>query len=392
MKDFIREHINDDLMRLLLNAKRYPDVDVPFAVEQIAARRQIKDKLPAWYANEYLLFPTKLAAEQCSSELTARYKQELVGAADRMYDLTGGLGIDSYYFSRKAKHLTYIERFPDYCEAARHNFQVLKAENITVCHAESSTLLPDLPPADVIYIDPARRGESDKRVYALADCEPNLPKLLEAMFRVAPKVIAKLSPMVDIAHTISQLSHVRSVHILSVKNECKELLFVMERDGQTGIEPFVPAYHCVNFNTKGELSCFSFQPDEEPLASVSYAEDLKTYLYEPNASVLKAGAFRSVALRFGLLKLHKSSHLYTSDTFVDVFPGRVFRVKDVYPFSGKLCKNIAKEIPQANLTVRNFPLKVDELRKRMKIREGGDVYLFATICSSGEKILISCVK
>lgn len=387
-RQFVKEHAADDLNRLLLSASRYPSIDVAFAVEQIASRRQIRDKLPAWYANEALLFPSKISAEQCSSEQTASYKQRLVKESDRLCDLTGGLGIDSFYFSRLVSHVTYIERFPAYCEAARHNFAALNVANITIVEGDSKELVAGLPEVDVFYIDPARRGEGNKRVYALTDCEPDLPALLPELFRHAPKVIAKLSPMADIRLTLDLLPGTTGIHVLSVKNECKELLFVVERD----MEMVSPAIHCINFNNNGREESFTFSLMDEQVEELHLACQLKRYLYEPNASLLKAGAFKSTAARFGMEKLHVSSHLYTSDERKDNFPGRSFVVEEVYPFSSKLCKSLAKDIPQANITVRNFPLSVDELRKRTKIADGGEVYLFATTLADNSKILVKCRK
>ena len=364
---FIKEHATDDLTRLLLSAAKYPGMDIPFLVDQIAVRRQIREKLPSWFENGQLVFPAKIAAEQCSSEQTAAYKQELIGESWTICDLTGGLGIDSYFLSRKAKHLTYIERFPVYCDAAQ--------------------VVDTLPEVDAFYIDPARRGESNKRVFALQDCEPNLPGLLPALLKRSPHVIAKLSPMADIQMTLELLPGTTSVHVLSVRNECKELLFVVEREAD-GREPLV---RCINFGLDG-MQSFSFTLEEERSAVLVPAGQVGTYLYEPNASVLKAGAFKQIAVRTGVKKLQVNSHLYTSDHLVSDFPGRRFRVDEVLSFTGKLCKGLSKTIPQANITVRNFPLSVEELRKRTKITDGGHVYLFATTLVDGEKVLVKCSK
>lgn len=385
---FIKEHASDDLNRLLLSASRYPGIDIPFVVDQIKARRQIKDKLPSWYQNDRLIFPAKIAAEQCSSERTALYKQELVESDMRLCDLTGGLGIDSYFFSRKVRQVTYIERFPAYCDAALHNFGILGADNITVLKGDSTELLETLGEMDVFYIDPARRGEGNKRVFALRDCEPDLTQLVPLLFRYAPKVIAKLSPMADIQMTLDLLPQTVSVHVLSVKNECKELLFVMERGSRLDSSRI----HCVNFASDGEPELFSFSTQEERNASASINGQIKRFLYEPNASILKAGAFKVVASRFGLDKLHISSHLYTSDKWIPGFPGRSFAVEEVLPFHNKLCKTLSRQIPQANITARNFPLSIDELRKRTGIADGGNVYLFATTLRQGEKVLIKTRK
>ena len=379
---YVKEHQSDDVAKLLLGAHRHPDLDIPFLVEQIEARRQIRDKLPSWYANDALWFPAKIAAEQCSSEQTARYKQRLVLADDRLCDLTGGLGIDSYFFSRKVQQVVYVERFPAYCEAARHNFHMLGARNITVVNADATQYLAQLPEVDVCYIDPARRGSGNRRVYALSDCEPDLPALLPALWQKAPRVLAKLSPMADISQTRTLLPGTVAIHVVAVRNECKELLFDVRREGEAE-----PVLHCVHFSTNGE-ELFSFTQADERNAALRLAPAVGTYLYEPNAALLKAGAFKMVAVRLGVEKLHVSSHLYTSGERVKDFPGRTFQVEQVVPFSSKIGKTLHREIPRAHIAVRNFPLSVEELRKRTKIAEGGDLYLFATTLRDGEKVLI----
>lgn len=387
---FIDQHQHDDPARLILAASRFPDLDIPFLADQIAARRQIRDKLPSWYANPQLIFPARVAAEQCSSEQTAAYKQQLTEPHWTLCDLTGGLGIDSYFFSRQIKHLTYIERFDTYCQAARHNFACLGATNITVLNADATQLSDRLPEVDAFYIDPARRGESNKRVFALQECEPDLPTLLPVLLNRAPRVIAKLSPMADIRHTLDRLPGTTAVHVLSVRNECKELLFVIDRDGAVRTDPQV---ECVNFATDGLPSSFGFTLREEQEAPLLLATGgVEAWLYEPNASVLKAGAFKQVAVRTGTRKLHVSSHLYTTSERVDDFPGRIFQVEEVLPFGGKHTKNLFKTIPQANITTRNFPLSVEELRKRTGIADGGAVYLFATTLVDGTKVLVKCRK
>ncbi len=365
-----------------------PKERIPFVVDQLKSRRQIKDKLPSWYQNDRLVFPAKIAAEQCSSEQTALYKQRLVYPQAHVCDLTGGLGIDSYFFSRKVRQVTYIERFPAYCEAAIHNFKVLDVGNVTVLNGDSTELIDKIDGIDVFYIDPARRGEGNKRVFALQDCEPDLTKLVPVLFGHAPKVIAKLSPMADIHMTLDLLPDVTAIQVLSVKNECKELLFVLERGSKGGS----PQICCVNFTSEEEPELFAFSLVEEREAVASIRGEVKRYLYEPNASILKAGAFKAVATRFGLNKLHVSSHLYTSDEVVPSFPGRSFVVDEVIPFTNKQCKTLSRQIPQANITVRNFPLSVDELRKRTKIVDGGTIYLFATTLENGDKVLIKTHK
>jgi hypothetical protein len=356
-------------------------------VGQIMARRQIRDKLPSWLVNDQLLFPSGMAAEQCSSEQTALYKQRLINQATCLCDLTGGLGVDSLSFSRKAQKVIYIERLGDYCDAARHNFQVLGAGNIAIWQGEAALLLDRLPEVDVFYIDPARRGEGNKRVFALQDCEPDLTTLLPALLERAPKVIAKLSPMADIRQTLELLPGTTEVHVLSVRNDCKELLFVIGRPEGEQLLPVT----CINYTAEGKEESFAFTLQQEKQREVVYASSILPYLYEPNASLLKAGAFKSVTT-LGVEKLHPHSHLYTSEQLVEGFPGRTFCVEEVLPFNKALCKTLGKMLPQANITTRNFPLTVEELRNRTKVKDGGDVYLFATTLADDKKALVRCRK
>ena len=386
---FIQAHLSDDPDRLLLSASRYPEIDMPFVVAQITARRQIKEKLPTWYQQEQLLFPAKIAAEQCSSEQTALYKQQLVTEEDTLCDLTGGLGIDSYYFSRRVKQVYYIERFPSYCEVARANMATLEARNVVVLEGDSTQWLDQLPAIDVFYVDPARRGEGNKRMFALSDCEPDLTQLLPRLLAKAPRVIAKLSPMADLRQTLALLPTTQAIHILSVKNECKELLFVIGREPRESAVPI----HCVHLTKQAASDeCFVCSLEAEQQAASHLATTLRRYLYEPNASVLKAGAFKQVACQFPVEKLQVSSHLYTSDHYLDRFPGRRFEVDEVIPFHSKSCKQLAGQSLQANVTTRNFPLTVEALRKKCRIREGGDIYLFATTGPKEEKLLIRTHK
>ncbi len=389
-REFIKEHLTDDVHRLLLSAAKYPEVDVPFAAEQIAVRRQVREKLPSWYAEDRLVFPSRLSAEQSSSEQTAMYKQRLVRPGVRVCDLTGGLGIDSLFFSRIAGEVTYVERYPEYSEAARYNFGVLGARNIRVVTGEAAAYAAGLAPdvTDIFYIDPARRGAGNKRVYALTECEPDLPALLPVLLQKAPRVIAKLSPMADLRQALALLPGTAEVHVLSVKNECKELLFDIRRGGGPGHD--IPV-HCWNIRPDGKEEVFVFTTGEEKSCIIRYADSVGNYLFEPNTSVLKAGAFKSIT-RQGIEKLHPSSHLYTSDNCPEEFPGRAFRVEEVIPYRKSCIKNISRAIPFAHITVRNFPLSVDELRKRTGIKEGGDAYLFATTLAPDDKVVVKTSK
>ena len=390
MKSFIRSHTPEEAEKLLLAASRYPEIDVPFAVEQLLARRQVRDKLPSWHANEDVVYPSRLAAEQCSSEATARYKQALARGGS-CCDLTGGLGVDAFYFAQRVAKVTYVERFAAYCEAAAHNFAVLGAGNIRVVQGDARELAGKVE-ADTFYIDPARRGEGNRRVFALTDCEPDVLQLKAALLGKAKRVVVKISPMADIGETLRLLPETREVHVLAVRNECKELLFVLE-----GASPALPpeevAVHAVHLMPGGKgQEELAFTLQEERDAPLITADAVGKYLYEPHAALLKSGAFKLAAVRCGVQKLHRHSHLYTSTEACGHFPGRHFRVEACHAFSGKLLKSLCHEIPQAHIATRNFPLTVAELRQRSRIREGGEIYLFATTLGKGEKVIIETRK
>lgn len=383
MLDFIARHESDSPEQLLLHAGRYPDIDVPFAVNQIAARKHIKDKLPVWYANRNLIFPSRIAAEQCSSEITASYKQQLL-RGERVCDLTGGLGIDSWYFAQKAREVIYIERFPEYCQAAAHNFETLNVTNIQILHSDCRNILDSIH-ADTFYIDPARRSNSNKRLFALNDCEPNVLESKKILLQHSQRLIIKISPMADLTETLRLLPETTEIHILAVKNECKEILFVLENT------PREIQIHTRAFQNNG-CQEFSFFPQEEKDSPLLLAESPEAYLYEPNSALLKSGAFKSVAVRYKIKKLHQHSHLYTSGTLHENFPGRKFFIRESLPFTGKLLKQLRKDVPQANIAVRNFPMTVEEIRKTSGIAEGGSTYLFATTFANARRLLLLCEK
>jgi len=382
---FIEEHLDDDPEQLLWKKNEYPDDRVVLAVEQILARENVKDKLPGWYAHREIYYPSRLSTEQCSSETTARYKARLA-RGNSLCDLTGGLGVDSYFFSRVTGRMTYVEQSPEYCDAARSNFRVLGATNIEVVNANATTVA-DRIGADTYYIDPARRAPGNKRVFALTDYSPNVLEIKDLLLRQGQRLIIKISPMADLSAVTRLLPETTDIHVISTRNECKELLFVL---GKTPAEE--PAtIHTVNFSTKAE-EYFTFTTREERDALPRYRDSIGKYLYEPNSSLLKGGAFKLVASRYGISKLHPNSHLYTSDRLVENFPGRTFLVDEVLDFSGKLLKQIFRFIPQANVTTRNFKLSVSEFRSRSKIKDGGDVYLFATTLHDDRPVIIRTRK
>lgn len=390
LKEFIRIHAHEDTDKLLLSSKRYPDIDIPFAVDQILARRQVRDKLPAWFAHEEIIYPSRLSTEQCSSELTGYYKQTLL-KGNTCCDLTGGLGVDSYFLASKAEQLTYIERFPLYCEAARHNFKVLEASNINVICADIREIADTLQ-ADTFYIDPARRADCNKRVFALTDCEPDIIQLKPILLDRSQRLIVKISPMADLEETLRLLPETHEIHVVATKNECKEILFILE--GNTPRPDFHSVLiHAVNLHEhSADQQPFCFTLAEEKESPLQTATTIGNYLYEPHAAILKSGAFKLTAIRHSIEKLHRHSHLYTSSLPHPEFPGRQFIVEEVIPFTGKSLKQIEKKIPQANITTRNFPLSVAEIRKRSHIKEGGNIYLFATTLSDEQKVIIKTQK
>ena len=380
-QDFIREHAGDDVRQLALQAKRYPEVDMRVAATQIEGRRLASTKLPTWAAVDGMVYPVRLSLEQCSSEVTARYKASLV-SGQRLADLTGGFGVDCSYMAEGFEETTYIERNEELCRIAGHNFALL-GRPIRVVNADSEEALDSLPHQDWIFIDPARRDKAGNKVVSLKDCTPDVGRLKPLLMQKATRMMIKCSPMLDISQAVRELQSVSEVHVVSVNNECKELLLIL---GGAAVEGSI---HTINYHG-GEVQKFVYAASEEVAALCPYATSVARYLYEPNSSLMKAGCYRLPAQRYGLSKLHPNTHLYTSDTLVSDFPGRVFRVERVCGFGKKELKTLGCK--QANLAVRNFPERVDALQKRLKIQDGGSTYLFATTLQDESKALIVCTK
>ncbi|MBB3186347.1 class I SAM-dependent methyltransferase [Microbacter margulisiae] len=383
LKHFISSHQHDDVMELLLHAAKYPDVDIPFAVQQISGRRKASVKFPSLLENDNIIYPPQLSMEQASSETTAHYKANLV-KDKTVIDLTGGLGIDSLYMSEAAKQLVYVEHNPELVAIARHNFDAMHAPIETYCDDGITFLQKSNRQFDVLYIDPSRRNEHQQRVIALDKYEPNVLEAMSLFYQHASRFIIKISPMMDISQAITTLPYVEKVHIIAIKNECKELLF-----------------ECVNYPTETEITAvhfgmqedgrFAFFQKEEKNATAHYTAIVKQYLYEPNVALMKAGAYRLLAFRFSLEKLHPASHLYTSDQLISNFPGRIFEVVTTFPLNKA---SLRKWLPslQANVAVRNFPMTVADIRHKFQLKEGGDHYLFASTFADESKGMIFCKK
>jgi len=381
-KQFIRENLNADVPTLAL--KKAPvGTDVSLALRQIEARQLLRKKVPSWSENEDLLFPVHLSIEQCSSEASAKYKASLL-QGHSFADLTGGLGIDTYYISQHFQQSDYVERQSELCDLARHNFDVLDA-HVEVWNETAEDYLNNCKPKDCIFIDPARRDAYGRKTISISDCTPNVIDLQEKLLQKAERVMMKLSPMLDISKALEELHYVKEVHVVAVANECKELDFIMERDYQ-GETQFV----CVNLLTsQPELH---FTQEAERNCPGKIADDVLNYLYEPNPAVMKAGCFKLLTERFDVFKLHKNSNLYTSKQMVSNFPGRVFEVEDWAPYNKKVKQTLLSDVEQASIAVRNFPLTVAELRKSLKIGDGDAIYLFATTLKGERKAIIRTKK
>lgn len=391
---FIREHSSDDVRALALQAKKYPNIDMPTAITQIAGRQVAAEKIPSWKEIEDIWYPKHLSLEQCSSEITARYKARLL-QGESLTDLTGGFGIDCSFLASNFKSATYVERQEELCEIAAHNFPLLNLNHITVRNEDGVAYLQAMSPVDCIFLDPARRNEHGGKTVAISDCEPDVAELEALLLSKANRIMVKLSPMLDLSLALKELKHTQEVHILSVNNECKELLLLLGQETPTEQAPAeeIPI-HCVNLFTKEtqEEQHFVFTREQEQRNECMYTDTLGNYLYEPNTSLLKAGAFRSIATAYSVRKLHPNSHLYTSDTFIENFPGRMFRIVNQCSFNKKEVKENLADLKKANVTVRNFPATVAELRKRLHLTEGGDTYLFASTLNNGQKVIIRCEK
>lgn len=357
----------------------FEGISVQELIQLVEGYRKSKRKLPSWYQLNSVYFPPKLNLEQTSSEITAKYKSTLVKGTS-VADISGGFGVDSFYFSKVFKEVSHVERNSRLSDMVAHNFKELEANNIE-CHSQDGLDFISNKRFDLIYIDPSRRHHTKGKVFFLNDCEPNVPMNLDMFFECADILMVKTSPMLDLAVGLEELKMVKAVHIVSVNNEVKELLWILERGYS---EP--PEIHTVNL--KGvEKQHFTFQYGIEGNYHLSAPQ---AYLYEPNASIMKSGGFNVLAEQLSLSKLHNNTHLFTSNIVFD-FPGRAFEVLKTIDFKKS---EVAKlDIKKANVATRNFPLNVREIRKRFKIADGGHSYLFFVTISSPEKrIVIICRK
>ena len=440
-QDFIRQHQDDDVRQLAFLGSKYPEVDMPFALDQIRGRKMARVKLPRWASLEGIIYPPHISMEQCSSESTALYKAELAARLLALpvsssfseeigfVDLTGGFGVDfSYIAARLGVKSMYVERQAYLCEAAKENFGRLGLKNaivkngdgIEVLHSfhpkkkdaasdddslgitydQPRSLLKTNPGLKIIFIDPARRDDAGNKVVSLKDCTPDVTVLQEEMLSKADYVIIKLSPMLDWHRAISELSHVREVHIISVNNECKELLLVlsarnmgdMEASSADGEVKHAGNLRIYCVNDAQSFVCDELDMESSPVRIAPPVLEEMQYLYEPNASLMKAGCFGVLSGRYDVRMLSKNSHLFVSQAPIEAFPGRSFRIIAISSFNKKELKRHLSGITKANIATRNFPLSVAELRKRLKLKDGGETYIFATTLSDESHILVITEK
>ena len=391
--EFIREYRERDIRQLALQAKRFPDVDMPYALDQIQGWQIARRKLPKWAACDGVIFPPHLSMEQCSSEPTAQYKlnlamewAEIVGHASRMTDLTGGFGVDFSFTSCAFAAATYVERNEQLCHIVEHNLPLLGLNNATVVCADAVEYLSTVEPQTMLFLDPARRDEHGAKTVMLADCTPDVVQLLPQLLEKSRFTMLKLSPMLDWHKAVDDLQGtVREVHIVSVGGECKELLLVLS----TVVESELKVY-CADLSTASDTSSlFVYTPGSSaPVANSKLKTQNSKFVHEPNASIMKAGCFDELALAYGVSPVSRNSHLFLSDEPIEGFPGRSFVVERVTTMNKGELRKALVGIEKANIATRNFPLTVAELRKRLKIKDGGDVYIFATTTAEGEHLLL----
>ena len=405
-RDFIRQHENDDVRKLALQGSKHQDVDLLLALQQIAGRQTARRKLPSWGATDDLFYPPHLNMEQCSSEQTARYKASLLKGGQRYVDLTGGFGVDFYWMSQGFRERIYVERDEALCAIAEHNFRLLGLDCSVRC-CDTVTYLAEMEHADVVYLDPARRDEHGARTFGIADCTPNLLELLPLLRTKADTIVVKLSPMLDWSKAIDDIqsssstnchlqTFVSEVHIVSVDNECKDLLLILKNEQRDNLRLV-----CVNNASVFEIvrtartaspNRTDYESEPHGLKTASRDAVANHYLYEPNASVMKAGCFEALEERFPVSQVSPNSHLFLSNEEVSGFPGRGFRILAVTSMNKKELRSALATVSQANIAVRNFPLSAQQLRQRLKIKDGGDLFIFATTTAEGVHQLFICRK
>lgn len=382
IQEFINNHLNSDTVSMLLKGTSFNYVETKEIIEQIEAKKRCEKKLPTWFKAINIYYPNKLNIEQTSSEVTAKYKSALIDG-ESIIDLTGGFGVDCYYFSKHFKKVVHCEIDDKLSKLVEHNYRQLGIATIKTINSDGIQYLKSSPKIfDWIYIDPSRRHDTKGKVFFLKDCLPNIPEHIDLLFQYSKSIMIKTSPLLDISVGIGELKHVKTIHIIAVNNEVKELLWILEHGFNENII-------IETTNIKNEYkACFGFYLDKEKTKQVLYSLPLN-YLYEPNAAILKSGGFDEVSTQLDVFKLHKHSHLYTSYNPID-FPGRMFKIENILPYNKKALKKSG--ISKANIATRNFPETVQEIRKKLNIKDGGETYLFLTTDFNNHRIAIVARK
>ncbi len=380
IQDFITQHLNSNINELALKKNPFPTEDYSSILNQISAKKKAQDKLPTWFNTPNIIYPAKISIEQTSSETTAKYKASLIYGSS-LIDLTGGFGVDAYFFAKNIKNIIHCEQNEELSNIAKHNFEQFQANNITCIAGDGLEILQTKNQTfDWIYIDPSRRNDKKGKVFLLKDCLPNVPALMHEYFKFSNSILIKTAPILDITSGINELQFVKEIHIVSVKNEVKELLWKIEKNYTETISIFA-----INI----ENECINI---EESIYKEKYETTFQlpqTYLYEPNSSLMKSGNVDVLCHKYSIDKLHTHSHLFTSNNKID-FPGRRFKIDEIIPFQKEHYKKLEKQ--KINIAIRNFPLTVDALKKKLKIKDGGIVFAFFTTNFKNEKIVLLCTK
>jgi hypothetical protein len=380
-QQFIKNHLQDDLTKLIFKGSPIPAVSIQEFANQILAKSKSEKKLPTWFSQEKIYFPDKVNIEQTSSEITANYKSSLVSGKS-LIDITGGFGVDCYYFSKQFKEVIHCEIDNELSTIVAHNFKQLNVKNITTISSDGIVYLKETNQFfDWIYIDPSRRNDTKEKVFLLKDCLPDVPNHLDFLFTKAQKILVKTSPILDISSAIKELKFVEEIHIIAVQNEVKELLFILDKNKNTQIKILT-----INILNE-ENQEFNFLLNNQETAQYNLP---LTYLYEPNAAILKSGGFHQIAKEFNVFKLHKHSHLYTLNSLID-FPGRRFKIEQIMKYDKKVFKKIIPD-NKANITTRNFPKTVAQIRKETNLKDGGNYYLFFTTDLHEKLICLLTIK
>jgi hypothetical protein len=381
VQHFIVDHLKSDITKLILKGSPFDDISIQELANQIIAKQKSEQKLKTWFSTENIYYPPKISIEQTSSEITANYKSTLLIGAS-IIDITGGFGVDCFFFSRQFKDVIHCEINEDLSTIVKHNYQQLNIKNIETISGNGIEFLKNSDTTfDCIYIDPSRRNDTKGKVFLLKDCLPNVPENIDFLFTKTTQILLKNSPILDISSAITELKFVKEIHVVAIKNEVKEVLFLLEKNYEGDIQ-----IKTINIQ-KEDTQRFDFKL-KEAVTSI-YSEPL-SYLYEPNAAILKSGGFHQISKQLNLFKLHQHSHLYTSEQLID-FPGRIFKIRNVINYDKKKLKKLLTE-KKANITTRNFPKTVAQIRKETGIKDGGTSYIFFTTDNKNELKSIICSK